>query len=280
MHEIVVLGLVALQLGLAYGFVYPKFAGDNPSRLQWLDVLTKTLVLGVVAVIYARQDLAFSLIFFDTEWWIFTIVVSLIGEIPLYLRYTRQRKMKIWNSSKIYWIEGITENEVTWALSDTKYNRIRTRNARFLLVSLNAVAIGSIYASAFLGGYPKLATYLEGIGLISGLVLYFLLRSSVRSVADAPDELLDERQIAVRNRAYLLSFRTTMYLLIFGLLFMQIAGLEMKFFGDPSAGVVDGGALVLATVLLMGALPSIFVAVRDKGEDDISMDVSAGGNRL
>lgn len=280
MHEIVVIGLVALQLALGYGFVYPKFAGDNQLRLLWLDVLTMVITLGVTGLLYANKNLDFSLIFFDTEWWIFTIAVGAILEVPLYLHYTRKREMKHWNKhGKIYWIEGVTESEVTRALSDTKYNRLRTRRARLVLVSLGLGSVGMMYASAFLGAYGKLSTYLEGIGLLSSLVLYFILRSSVRIVADAPDDLLDERQIAVRNRAYLLSYRT-MFFPLFGLLILQMGNLEMTFFADPQVGVIDGGALFIATAMLMAALPSIFVALGDKGEDGIGLDLSAGGNRL
>ena len=34
-----------------------------------------------------------------------------------------------------------------------------------------------------------------------------MLRKSVRLVSDAPDELLDERQIAIRNAAYAVAYR-------------------------------------------------------------------------
>lgn len=279
MHELVVIGLVALQLGLGYGFVYPKFAGDNQLRLLWLDVLTMVIALGLVGLLYADKNLDFSLIFFDTEWWIFTIAVGAIMEVPLYLRYTRQRNMKHWNTGKIYWIEGVSEQEVKQALTDTKYNRFRTRNARIVFVGLSLGSVAMVYVSAFLGASGKLSTYLEGIGFLGMLVFYLILRSSVRMVAEAPGELLDERQIAIRNHAYLLSYRT-IFIPLFGLLILQLADLEMTFFGDPKAGVVDGGALFIGTAMLMATLPSIFVAIGDKGEDGISVDVSGGGNRL
>jgi hypothetical protein len=38
-------------------------------------------------------------------------------------------------------------------------------------------------------------------------VFWFLLRKSVRLIADAPDEVLDEMMIAQRNKSYLVAFR-------------------------------------------------------------------------
>jgi len=49
------------------------------------------------------------------------------------------------------------------------------------------------------------------------MLAYFQLRKSVRNVADAPDELLDERQIAVRNSGYLHAYR---YLAGVGILYV------------------------------------------------------------
>jgi hypothetical protein len=46
------------------------------------------------------------------------------------------------------------------------------------------------------------------LALLVGLdvVLWWTLRKSVRVVADAPDDLLDERQIALRNSAHTVAY--------------------------------------------------------------------------
>ena len=59
------------------------------------------------------------------------------------------------------------------------------------------------------------------------LILYFKLRASVRHVADAPDELLDERLIAIRNAGYLDAYRNMggiglVYVLIYFLMVLEI----------------------------------------------------------
>ncbi len=50
----------------------------------------------------------------------------------------------------------------------------------------------------------------SGFGGLHGIVIFclsFMLRKSVRLVADSPDEDLDERLVQLRNRAYLSAYR-------------------------------------------------------------------------
>ena len=49
---------------------------------------------------------------------------------------------------------------------------------------------------------------LEVILMVLGLILYAFLRQSVRLISEAPDELLDERQIALRDANYSLAYRS------------------------------------------------------------------------
>ena len=85
---------------------------------------------------------------------------------------------------------------------DTRYDRLRTRRARLLLV----------------GGYLGLLVLIPvahlRLGQLAGLLvvlltasLWALLRVSVRTIADLPDDYLDERQLAVRNASYVESYR-------------------------------------------------------------------------
>jgi hypothetical protein len=60
--------------------------------------------------------------------------------------------------------------------------------------------------------------------------VWFLLRRAVRLVADAPDEALDERLIAIRNRIYLTAFRALATVLGF----MGVAILIWAFQADDS----------------------------------------------
>lgn len=90
-------------------------------------------------------------------------------------------------------------------LADTKWDWLRTPRG-----------LGVVIATAFvvLFAFPVLVWHFDdGFGVIplvfvaSIFGVWFLLRRAVRLVADAPDEALDERLIAIRNRVYLTAFR-------------------------------------------------------------------------
>lgn len=90
-------------------------------------------------------------------------------------------------------------------MRDTKWNTLRTARSQKLLVVLGAL---SLVASPILFWFED---YIKpGIGIVSVLPIFltwWALRLSVRLVADAPDEYLDEFQIKQRDRTYLQSFR-------------------------------------------------------------------------
>lgn len=87
-------------------------------------------------------------------------------------------------------------------MADTAYDRYRTRRARVLLV-VGYLALLVLIPVAYLG-------INQFVGLLVVLVtagVWSLLRVSVRTIADLPDEYLDERQLAVRNASYVESYR-------------------------------------------------------------------------
>ena len=160
--------------------------------------------------------------------------------------------------NKVYWVEGVTEKEVKNSLSDTKHNYLRTSGARRLLV----VLFMALYALAIASGYLELAiasiASLVLVGLM--LVVYLMLRTSVRQIADAPDELIDERQQQVRDNAYLQAYRilATVIAVIFGAAF----GLVNLGFSSE----YQSTGLIVGTIFLIPTLPSAVIAWGEKGE--------------
>ena len=107
---------------------------------------------------------------------------------------------------RFYWLEGVTRAEVERSLDDRRPSRFRRQGPRRLLVAANLAALGLLAVADYLPGI-KLSTYLAIAALLASLLLYLRLRGAVRLVADAPDELLDERQITIRNAAHVLAYR-------------------------------------------------------------------------
>jgi hypothetical protein len=175
--------------------------------------------------------------------------------------------------NKIYWFEGVTEKGVKSLLTDenSKYRWLRTQRNRRVLVLL--MAFGLILVS--LGSYwPTLKT---NVNLSSGaeiivysvtaifvifavLVGYLFLRISVRGIGDAPDELLDERQIKVRDTSFRYAYYAMGYL-IAGLLILMLSGPELNLF-EPEGN--DGSYVIIAVLFAFSSMPSMVLAWRER----------------
>jgi magnesium-transporting ATPase (P-type) len=175
--------------------------------------------------------------------------------------------------NKIYWFEGVTEKGVKDLLNNenSKFRWLRPQRNRRILVIL--MALGLVLTS--MGSYwPTLKTNLNlssdvgivvysvtAIFVIFAMVLvYSFLRIAVRSIADAPDELLDERQIAVRNTSFRYAYFILGYILM-GLMVMMLFGPELQMF---QPGGNDGSYVVIATLFACAALPSMVMAWRER----------------
>ena len=175
--------------------------------------------------------------------------------------------------NKIYWFEGVSEKGVKDLLNNenSKFKWLRPQRNRRVLVIL--MALGLVLTS--LGSYwPTLKTNLNltpevgvliysvtAIFVIFAVVgVYSFLRIAVRSIADAPDELLDERQIAVRNTSFRYAYFILSYILL-GLMVLVLFGPELKMF-QPEGN--DGSYVVIATLFACASLPSMVMAWREK----------------
>jgi O-antigen/teichoic acid export membrane protein len=175
--------------------------------------------------------------------------------------------------NKIYWLEGVTEKGVKDLLNNdnSKFRWLRPQRNRRILVIL--MALGMVLIS--MGSYwPTLKTNLNlspevsvivysvtAIFVIFAVVVcYSFLRIAVRSIADAPDELLDERQIAVRNTSFRYAYFILGYILM-GLMVLMFFGPELQLF-QPEGN--DGSYLVIAALFATAALPSMVMAWRER----------------
>jgi hypothetical protein len=107
-----------------------------------------------------------------------------------------------------------------------------------------------------LGGYSILAISLIFV-VLGG---YSLLRISVRSIADAPDELLDERQVVVRNTSYRFAYYVMGYLFL-GLLLLMFFGPQLQMFQSEGN---DGSFLLIAALITYSSMPSMVMAWRER----------------
>lgn len=166
---------------------------------------------------------------------------------------------------RFYWIEGVWSSEVQRAMSPEyarKYRWLLTQHAqRTAVVLVVASWLLSIYGALDLTGSLGFADSAFSWWSATVLLSYLLIRGAVRVVADAPDDLLDERLVALRNRSYLVAYRwlALVFLLAFG---FMTGALETQASAQDGAANF-GEALWFGAFLIMfvaASLPSMVLA--------------------
>ena len=104
-----------------------------------------------------------------------------------------------------------------------------------------------------------------------------MLRISTRTVAELPERFLDERQRAMRNRAYFYAYLILGYtvctLLTVGLVAFVFVSENDTVTLTATWGQAIG--LVMSLTLLIALLPSMVVAWSDAGEQSIELSAGA-----
>jgi hypothetical protein len=175
--------------------------------------------------------------------------------------------------NKIYWLEGVTERGVKSLLTDenSKYRWLRSQKNRRILVILMALGFALVAAGSY---WPTLKANLnlsDGTAvvvysvsaifvLLTVLLGYLLLRISVRGIADAPNELLDERQIKIRDTSFRYAYYALGYLIMV-LLILMISAPELKLFETEGN---DGSYLIISMLFACSSLPSMVLAWRER----------------
>jgi len=175
--------------------------------------------------------------------------------------------------NKIYWFEGVTKKGVKSLLNDekSKYRWLRPqRNRRILVLSmalgLVLVALGSYWptlkTNMNLSDGSEIVIYsITAIWVIIAVVLGFMfLRISVRGIAEAPNELLDERQIKIRDTSFRYAYYCMSYIVL-ALLILMLFGPDIQMF-QPEGN--DGSYLVISALFSFAALPSMVLAWRER----------------
>lgn len=157
------------------------------------------------------------------------------------------------------------ERKVERVQRDQKFQSLRTRNARRILVAVSALLIAGIIPA-----WAQVGAILGMVVTAAAFATWWLLGMSTRSIADLADRFLDERQRTVRNGSYLIAYRV----------FTSIIGASATIGLVTFVLVTESDALTLTLtwnqamggnffiLTLAMALPSMIVAWRESGEID------------
>lgn len=150
------------------------------------------------------------------------------------------------------------------ALHDSRWNALRSRRARRAIVAVGFVLIVAV-TPAFI------ATWIAGAAVTVGIVVaWALLRRSLREVGDLPARLLDERQLAVRNRAYRTAWKLFMGVFTFALGVCAGVLLDASDFGaspiEVTMSLGAGLGVIAAVAGITALLPYAVLAWLEPGE--------------
>lgn len=157
--------------------------------------------------------------------------------------------------------EDKARRDVDAVMRDSRYDRLRTPTARRALVAAVAVGIASIAAVTLSVGMLAAQPV-----IVLTIVVFMLLRVSVRAVADLPEQYLDERQLTLRYQVHQTAY------FVLGLAAMLAAGSGVIAYiamtKDPGSDVVTltdshVNALFYVTTALVITLPTMILALRD-----------------
>lgn len=233
--SIVIINLVALAI--AYLYIYPKYGGNDVKRLAWLDIAVGGLLLLVLAPFNWDSPNDYTFFVFDTNWWSFAILSYALLELPLFFLYVKARGLgaeyRDFLKSSGGFTEMASEKSVKKQLSDTKWDGLRTKGAlQFLVIGTNTTVVLGTTFLFLVGDNDWTALLLLYIVALS--IFWFLLRTAVRLIPDAPDSALDERMIQERNIVYRRAYQYLMGIsgALAGALFGYAVGSDLANSGD------------------------------------------------
>jgi len=214
-NELLVVFYILLTLAFAYLWFYPKVVGERVKLMAWMDVVVTGIPVAISALLFWESDPTLRLLIFDLNWFFFTVLAMFAIELPIFLLYLRARGLndKYWamfrmapkGSPDAAWASASVES-VEKQLNDTRWDGLRTASGKRVLLWGSNIMILFGTGYLWLVGDSGWAAY-SMIHILLIFVFGFLLRQSVRLVADAPEEALDEMLIQLRDRSYLVAYR-------------------------------------------------------------------------
>ena len=139
-------------------------------------------------------------------------------------------------------------------LTDSRYDWLRPLPRRRMLV-VGAATIITVHSLVLWTNGPRL---LSLVLLGGGWLAYSLLKWAVRGMADLPEELIDERMNAVRNRQYRMAYTVLSGGLVTVLVAMWMAADASRIAWQPQAHHLE--SLFWGVTFSAICLPSMLVA--------------------
>jgi hypothetical protein len=85
----------AALLAFAYLWAYPSLPEKTAQAIMWRDAVVSIAAMTLAGALYARHEVTFSMIIFDTNWFVFSILSMMLMEIPLFIWFARKYDLRV-----------------------------------------------------------------------------------------------------------------------------------------------------------------------------------------
>ena len=94
LNEVSIIVVNVFLLIVGYFFIYPKYVKDNLEKLTSWDLVMSSTSLLISGLLFWNSGKEFYLLSFSLNWFLYTLLIYAVLELPLFFRY-----MKKWNMS-------------------------------------------------------------------------------------------------------------------------------------------------------------------------------------
>ena len=93
--ELQILILNCVILGVAYLGIFPSLEEKTLNKIMAIDIALTSIALLVAGGWFLGLDIGFSLLLFETNWWLFTLITLFVMEVPVFLWFARKHGIAI-----------------------------------------------------------------------------------------------------------------------------------------------------------------------------------------
>ncbi len=98
--EAQILILNGVILAVAYLGIYPSLEEKTLHNIMGIDLVLSAIALTVAGALFWGTETLFGMVFFDTNWAIFTIITLMVMEAPLFLNFARRHGINLFDDDQ------------------------------------------------------------------------------------------------------------------------------------------------------------------------------------
>lgn len=95
--ELQILTINGVIAAIAYGGIYPSMQKKTLNTIMMADTVVSAIALLTAAGLFWSSGDRFSLIFFDVNWFVFSLFTLMAMEIPLFLQFAKKHDISLFD---------------------------------------------------------------------------------------------------------------------------------------------------------------------------------------